>query len=380
MLSDRSFIMKIGTLSLNINTDDLNYGAMLHSWAFQQVLKKLEVTESTEIINYTTDMLADFNGEYPVLSYLKMKRIRSAIKLVLSGSSYKKRYAKFKDFTKKHMCVSDIHYNRKKLESSALPYDCLICESDVIWSPKFFNDNLDPVFFLSFPSAKKLKRIIYSASMANADFNDQTTEKLKKYLKAPQYISCRESFACDIVKKVSGRKAEHVLDPVMLLEEKDYLSICSDRLINEPYLLLYIPLGYNSDYQKTAEKYAKAHGIKVVELSYFTWQNHNHTVIADAGIEDFLSLIKNAEVVFTNSFHAVCFSLLFHVDFYAFSRKTGRKTEDFCQWLGISDRHMNINDFNEKPPIDYPALDSVISEKRNLSINWLKKTLEQVSN
>lgn len=367
--------MRIGTLSLNINTDDLNYGAMLHSWAFQQVVKKMDTVEKTEVIDYTTDMLSDFDGKHPVISYLKMKRFRSALKLILSGSSYKKRYRKFKMFVRKNVETSEKHYNRKKLSNDVLPYDCLICESDVIWSPKFFNDNLDPVFFLSFDSAAGKKKIIYSASMANADFNEKTNKQLRRYLKAPDYISCRESFACEKVISESGRKAEHVIDPVMLLKAEDYRPICAKRLIKEPYLLLYIPLGYNSDYQKAAEKYAKEKNLKVVELSFFKWQSVKHTVFADAGIEDFLSLIKNADVVFTNSFHAVCFSLLFHVEFYAFYRKTGRKTEDFCKWIGISERHMDIADFRECDSLNFEKLDEIIEEKRQLSLEWLDKAV-----
>ena len=163
----------------------------------------------------------------------------------------------------------------------------------------------------------------------------------------------------------------------VLLKKEDYDPICAKRLVKEPYLLLYIPLGYNSDYQKAAKKYAKENGLKVIELSYFTWNNLSHTVIADAGIEDFLSLIRNAEVVFTNSFHAVCFSLLFHVDFYAFARKTGRKTEDFCSWIGISERYLDILKFKKAEPIDYEKIDKILEQKRKESLEWLAEALEK---
>ena len=63
--------MKVGTLSLNINTDDLNYGAMLHSWAFQQVLKQQECVQSTEIIDYTTKILEGFVPEQKTVNKAK---------------------------------------------------------------------------------------------------------------------------------------------------------------------------------------------------------------------------------------------------------------------------------------------------------------------
>ncbi len=368
--------MKAGTLSLNINTDDLNYGAMLHSWAFQQVLNKNNIIEYAEIIDYTTEMLTDFDCNHPVVSYFKQRRLKSAIKLILSGSSYRKRLKKFKKFQKKHMRVSEKKYTHYSLESAELPYDCLICESDVIWSPKFFNNKMDSAFFLDMKSMENKKKIIYSASMANADFDKDSIKQFKMHISAPDFISCRESYAVDIVNKKTARKAVHVLDPVLLLHANDYNKICAKPLIKEPYLLLYIPLGYNSDYQKTAIKYAKEHNMKVIELSYFTWNRLNHTVIADAGIEDFVSLIRNASVVFTNSFHAVCFSMIFHVDFYAFYRKTGKKTEDLCRTFDIMERYMDINDFSEKKPLDYSKIEKKLEEKRKDSINWLNNALE----
>ena len=42
----------IGTISINFNAPDFNYGAILHSWAFQQYLIKSGLAEKTEIIDF----------------------------------------------------------------------------------------------------------------------------------------------------------------------------------------------------------------------------------------------------------------------------------------------------------------------------------------
>ncbi|MCD7844042.1 MAG: hypothetical protein LUG17_05415 [Clostridiales bacterium] len=138
--------MKVGTLSLNINTDDLNYGAMLHSWAFLELLKRFEPVENAEIISYITPKLESFDRTRPVLSYIRMHKWKSAIKSTLAAAPYQKRLKKFDRFVAEQMKVSEQFYTQQKLLASELDYDCLICESDVIWSPHFFEGRFDEVF------------------------------------------------------------------------------------------------------------------------------------------------------------------------------------------------------------------------------------------
>ncbi len=369
--------MKVGILSLNINTEDLNYGAMLHSWAFLKYLQKKNSGIEAEIIDYTTPHLEKFQRNHPVLSYIKMRKWKSAVKLVFSARAYKRRLTKFKSFENKHMKVSPMSYTKETLANQTLKYDCLVCESDVIWSPRFYNGVFDNTFFLALDNMKDKRKIIYAASTANADFRNNELDVFEKLVQYPDYISCREKYGTDIIKKSGRDDAVTVVDPVLLLDKADYKEITAERLIHEPYLLIYIPLDYNKKYQNLAMKYAKKHNLKIVEISYYTWNSYSHRVMADAGIEDFLSLIKNAEVVFTNSFHAVCFSIIFHKTFYAFSRKTGRKTKDLCQRLGLIDNYMSVNDFHEPDKINYERVDAMLKEERERSEKWLELALKE---
>ena len=66
---------QIGTLSLNINTDDFNYGAVLHSWAFQQYLQN-KLNEDIEIINYVTPRLENNDRKRPLKDAIKKRKIK----------------------------------------------------------------------------------------------------------------------------------------------------------------------------------------------------------------------------------------------------------------------------------------------------------------
>ena len=80
-------------------------------------------------------------------------------------------------------------------------------------------------------------------------------------------------------------------------------------------------------------------------------------------------------MVFTNSFHAICFSILFEVQFYAFSRSCAGKVKDICDTFGLQDRYFEDDNFVECGNIDYSELNK---KRKNLSIqsqNWLISAL-----
>ena len=49
----------------------------------------------------------------------------------------------------------------------------------------------------------------------------------------------------------------------------------------------------------------------------------NEIRLYDVGVEEFLSLIKNAEIIFTGSFHAAVFSGIFKKQYFIFERTLG---------------------------------------------------------
>ncbi len=371
-------MLKIGTLSININTDDLNHGAVLHSWAFQRYLEKTYDCE-VEIIDYTTPNLYGKDLKHPFLSLIRQKKYRSALLSLACFNSYRKRYDKFQKFKNEHMVMSSDRYSRDTLNQADLNYDIVICESDVIWTPnKRFGGDFDKTFFLALDSMKDMKRIAYAPSMGNLNFTKEEGERFKDLIKNLDSVSCREKYASDYVRDVCGICAETVVDPVLLLEANDYMGIEVERLIKEPYLLLYAPLEYNLKLVQFANRYAGSHGLKVVELSRYSFDCVFHKTVSDAGIGEFLSLIRHAEIIFCNSFHGVCFSLIYKKQFFAFARPSGRKYEEFCARLGLEDRFVKTVDQGlelEKPDIDYNEVSGRLDEMIRVSREYLRKNI-----
>lgn len=369
--------MKIGTISLNINAPDFNYGAVLHSWAFQQYLKKMPFVEKVELIDYTMPSLERQMLKYPLLSAIRCFHPRDFLKYICLYGPYKVRYHKFEHFTETQFDKTEVKYTQNTLNSEKLPYDCVICESDVIWSPGFSGGHFDKSFFLALDSMRHMKRIAYAPSMADGVLTPEQENEISSLLLYVDNISCRESYEKKILEKYTCKPIEHVLDPVLLLDANDYDKITAKRLIQEHYVMVYAPLDNNNEMLKQANAYAEKKGLKVIEISTKLKNliSEQGWCIGTAGVEEFLSAIRYADVVFTNSFHAICFSIIFNVEFYAFSRACAGKVQDICRIFGLENRFFSNDKFEEQLPINYTVVNQHWQKMRAKSVEWLNEAV-----
>lgn len=68
----------VGIISYNIHSSHMNYGAALHSFAFQVYLQRLGVN-SVVVDNYPQNM-EGYSIKYPFLNYLRFGRVRSFLR------------------------------------------------------------------------------------------------------------------------------------------------------------------------------------------------------------------------------------------------------------------------------------------------------------
>ena len=108
----------------------------------------------------------------------------------------------------------------------------------------------------------------------------------------------------------------------------------------------------------------------------------------DAGPQDFLGLISNAEYVVTDSFHAVSFSLIYHRKFWAFShtesageRGSWTRIPNLLNIAGLQNRILNASNcdsVNIYESIDFKKVDSNLVPHIEKSKSFLKKALDIV--
>ena len=122
---------------------------------------------------------------------------------------------------------------------------------------------------------------------------------------------------------------------------------------------------------------AKEKNLEVIEISLRAENAKYRRMFYEAGVEEFLSLVKNAEFVVTNSFHGAIFSIQFETPFYVFSREQcDSKIEELLELADIKDSLMITGEENEPAPIDFAKSKARIGELRKTSLEFLKNELD----
>ena len=178
---------------------------------------------------------------------------------------------------------------------------------------------------------------------------------------------------------------DEVLDPVFLLDTEDWEKLVkTERLVKEPYVLVYTlaTRRFIESWSAAVKPFAENHNLKVVFVSpKFSSPNRDIITVLNAGPLEFLNLYSNAEVVIADTFHALCFAILFRKPFYVLGNKYYkddiRKTA-LVKKLLLENRMIGdesdlkmIDDYS----INYTDANHVIEKERLHSIECLKKAI-----
>lgn len=354
---------KIGILTYH---SGYNYGASLQAYALQKVIKNLNY--EVEIINFEKD---DFIASREMITK-HPKRIKEIVKIMTRipyRSSLKKRQQLFDDYTQKTLLVTKPLKVEQEVIDIAEQYDVIVCGSDQIWNVS----GLDPVsenmiFFLNFE--KKQKRVAYAASFGTKIEESIFREKeFLPWIKRFDYISVREENAKKYLED-RGIKCEISLDPTILLDKDDYNCICDERIVKEPYILMF---GWNTNHDlikaaKKASKYFQLPIYNIVPPPRGMTKGVKRKL--DIGPKQFLSMIKYANFIVTNSFHGTVFSTIYEKPFVSvISEKPDERMKSVLDQLGLEHRLCKVED------IDF----SIIKESDYKDVKRKKTVLREKS-
>lgn len=342
--------MKIGILSINAHTRVLNFASPLHTYAFWKFLDDHGI-EST-IIDYKPVYYEDFDVRHPLFYYIDHpEKTMQAWKPVLrkwKALFYEReqRFDKFEAFIEKYYKMTDRCYSAKLLETEDPGFDCYICASDVIWK---YNKGygFDRGYFLACSQLEGKKKIAYAASRGPNAYTDSLTKEFFGYVSDMDYLSVREKSLKEFIQANSDLPVSLVLDPVFL-HDKEFYDSMAEPPEKKGYVLVYTVMERARRLLKTAVGFAAHHNLEVIELSE-DFKNANipkgthHEVIYGIGIEEWLGYMQNAAYIFTNSFHACCFSIIFEKQFFAGAR-AGDKIDSLLEQFELSGRRVLQND------------------------------------
>lgn len=192
-------------------------------------------------------------------------------------------------------------------------------------------------------------------------------------------LGIRENQMIPYLKEHVSCPVQRTIDPTLLLTADDYEPITAASQERDKYLLLY-SRRYSPEMEEYAEKLSKENGWTIIDISLRAINTERgHKMAYDAGVEEFLSLVKHAEFVVTNSFHGMIFAVQFQRPFVIFSREQcNNKIDELLHLLGLEERKL-ISGNIFLSGINYRKVPKRIEESQKQSLDFLKNGLKMLS-
>ena len=380
----------VGVVSLFYNST--NYGGVLQSYALVEALNSLDVNAYQ--ICYQRVSIASKRRFLKIFNPVKLCRfVKGKIHNLRNAENRKKvseitakRFKPFSLFVNANIPKTDKVYNQNTIKGILDDTDIFITGSDQVWNVNYY----DEIYRLDFVPQTKYK-FSYAAGVSSGELTKKQKNIFQKSLSTYDSISVRERETVNVLQLLTDKKIEWVLDPTLLLSCEKWDNVCANRKIDEAYIFCYFLGSLSIDNGKIIE-FAHKRGLKVVAMPYLAWTSKKDSdfgdyKIYDAAPQDFISLIKYAEYVFTDSFHATVFSHIYHKNFFVFNRAGLKSMNDrIYSLISLFDTQDRFCATKEKislkyieglPPINYNRPFPKFEEMKEISFDFLKENLKK---
>lgn len=394
--------LKIGILTLHSQT---NYGGVLQAYALQEVLTQLG--HDVEIVDRWFD---ERNGG--LRGIVASRSIVSWIKFIaraLLGFGDAANYIRHvRTASKLHFLLNRTEYSfcHWKDAPSAFHFDLLVVGSDQVWNADLQGKELPYLL----EGAPEISAIAYGASFGTKSIPKALIERYKEGFARFSKISVREKEGCEIV-NAAGFKAEHVADPTLLAELSDWnrvitLSRLSKKKTKRKLVcyLIHDPLGF---VVSILARFAKENNCEV-EIFFGTpctllpknlyeliaissgairafFAKNIHTR-ATATPDEFLAEIASADMILSDSFHALMFSTIFRKNVRILKPRRNRGSGGFSRLSEFVDSFIEtptmyddfesaLQSFGQEQQTRYS--EPKIEKFRERSFNWLRSSIQK---
>ena len=368
-----------------------NFGSVLQCYATQSLLRERGVacellrrreTDRAGMLRMKLGYRLDRTIKY--ICYPKHRAAFDGMVALLSdGSAPRMNEAsaeKTARFVKEHILSRDVSYKAIQKAAKTSDYTAFFSGSDQIWSATWFVRN--PWWFLRF--APKGKRVAWCPSFGGETVAEYNRSDYKKYIGEYAYLSSREVSGAAIIKELTGRGAEALSDPVVILTREQWADLCRERTQADgaPYILMFF-LDKPSEVALAMMKRVQDEtGHRVVAFAY-EHEAFGEIPVASGDPADFVSFVSGASFVLTDSFHACMFSTIFGVPFFIFNRKSSasvqsERVRNHVVTYGLESRYVleerevTAEDFQ----MDEAYVGGVLAEKRKRIFAYLDTVMK----
>ncbi|MGN0632890.1 MAG: polysaccharide pyruvyl transferase family protein [Oscillospiraceae bacterium] len=358
-------MVKVGIVTFH---NALSYGAALQSYALQQFTESCGM--DAEILDYECDYI---EKKYKRLITIdKNAPLKSLIGSVLKAKNKKRSIALLSEFRQKHMKLSR-HCKRDELSDFAYKYTLFLSGSDQVFSPTCAG--FDTTYLLDF--ARPEQKYSYAASFGTSKIPEEKKPQYKQLLSEFERISVREESGVGVVRELTDKTPLIHVDPTLLLQSSQWDKILTEPKITEPYILVFNVLK-PLNLVRCALEQGKKTGCTVYYLAEKRFPSIKGVKFLPAvSPEQFIGLIKNAEYVYTNSFHGGVFSILYHKKFVMeldTVQSRNIRSEELLKKLNIEGREITQT-FTPDPdtPVNWETVDNILDTERRRAQEYLLK-------
>lgn len=351
--------MNIGILTFHYSN---NAGAVLQAYGLAQAVRNLG--HDVQIIDYRP---------WAARRAVQGHWLRYPLSLLRHPAAFCEKTATrraFHEFRKSCLPLTRTYKSWEELKNDPPRLDAAVCGSDQVWNIAG-DRGFDPAFFLDFKE-EGLRRVSYAATFGHVGDLGAYRTRIAGLLGRFNALSVRDLPSQRLVEELTGRSPAHVLDPSFLA---NYESLIPPPLVASPYIFLFC---FCADATTAAAVRALRARFNMPVVSTGMSALEGVSTVR-FGPRQWLSLLKHARFVCTNSFHGVCFSLVHQKPFIVLPMP-GRmsRIEDVLQTAGLADRIVSGTAALEPAlanPIDYPAVSERINAARERSLAFLREAL-----
>ena len=373
--------IKIGIITFHFG---YNYGGVLQCIALQNILEERGC--DVEVIDYRKSKkrksfyyLRGWGIETGKISRQKIVNRYHALKFEKSSKM------EFEIFRNKKMKLSKLCSSQNELAEIVNKYDLIITGSDQVWNRSY---TTDMSYLLDFINVFHGKRMSYAACSGQNKKPEKDIDEIRKAIDNINFLSVRNQVTYDWVNELTGKNPAIVADPTLLYNFNSFVKSSVSPI--KKYILMYVLQDeIEGGHKEAIKQIRKVRGnLPIVNIvlpphhPYFCpFAKYN----IQASIKEWISLIANADFVYTNSFHGALFAMKYKKQFLAYYSSASRS----LRLIDIGDR-FKVNGVITsgvsdsiirgcfKHNLNYNEVDDAISNSVMTSIDFLKNSLDCV--
>lgn len=375
-----------------------NYGSQLQAFATQKFFDSIGVANETIRIDGLRSEINKRKYKYFLSRIFDINTIKdkwATVKKVIAVKSNHKyaenlatRYRMLDDFAQNEFHLSKRYNSFAELTEAAKNYIMFVVGSDQLWLPSNISADYYTLNFVP----DSIPKMALATSFGISELPRKQAKMAKGFLPRIEYCSVREVSGQKLIDKLTGRVVPVVCDPTILFTADEWNQEINSKLfIDGKYLFCYF-LGNNPIQRNFVKRVKAITGYKIVQLQHCDEYIASDEKFPDeapynVGPKEFIRLIRDAQYIFTDSFHCSVFSMLYGKKFFTFRRyasdgtvSTNGRIYSLLSFVGLEDRLLHGNEDAKElidKDINFDKVHSKLSELRQFTKQFVFNALDK---